>query len=59
MARDVWTAAELEQMTPAEHDAAFEASIVTDLREVPPVFLKRVRARVEQRIADAEATDQR
>jgi len=59
MARRVWTVAELEQMAPAEQDAAFEASIVADLREVPPAFLERVRARIEQRIAEAEATDQR
>ena len=46
----VATAAELEQMTPAEQDAIFEASIVRDLTEVPEEFLERVRSRANDRI---------
>ena len=57
MASKVWTAAELEQMTPAERQAIFDASIVTDLDQVPPEFLARVRARAEQLIAETESTD--
>lgn len=57
MASRVWTAAELEQMTPAERQAIFDASIVTDLDQVPPEFLARVRARVERIIAESESTD--
>ncbi|MGZ8705142.1 MAG: hypothetical protein ACXWYB_10835 [Aeromicrobium sp.] len=57
MASKVWTAAELEQMSPAERHAIFEASIVTDLDKVPPEFLERVRARVEKIIAETESTD--
>ena len=47
----VQTAEELEQMSPAEQDAVFEASIVMDLDDVPREFLERVRSRVEDRIA--------
>ncbi len=54
MARKIWTAAELEQMTPAEQDAVFEASIVRDLAEVPEEFLERVRSRANDRISELE-----
>jgi hypothetical protein len=49
----VWTAAELEALSPAEQDALFEAvtSIVRDLAMAPPGLLARVRARIEARIA--------
>jgi hypothetical protein len=57
VASKVWTAAEREQMSPAERHAIFEASIVTDLDKVPPEFLERVRARVEKIIAETESTD--
>ena len=52
----VWTAAELEQMSHEERHAIFAASIVTDLDQVPPAFLARVRARVERIVADSEPT---
>lgn len=55
MPRKVWTAAELDEMTPAEVDALFRASIVTDLDEVPPEFLAKVRADVEEHIAGTES----
>lgn len=54
MSDKVWTAEELERMTPAEQDAVFESSIVTDLSRVPPEFLERVRDRAQKRIKDAE-----
>ena len=57
MASKIWTAAELERMSPAERKAIFDASIVTDLDQVPPEFLARVRARVEKIIAETESTD--
>ena len=41
------TAAELDQMTPQERHANFEASIITDPSKVPPQFVARVRARIE------------
>ena len=50
----VRTADELERMSPAEQDAVFEASIVTNLDDVPREFLERVRSRVEDRIARSE-----
>lgn len=59
MPRKVWTAAELDAMTPAEVDALFQASIVTDLDEVPPEFLAKVRADVEDHIAATESTRKR
>jgi len=43
--RKVWTAAELEKMTPAEQDDIFKSSIVTDPDEVPAEFFGRIRAR--------------
>jgi hypothetical protein len=57
MASKIWTAAELEQMSPTERKAIFDASIVTDLDQVPPEFLARVRTRVEKIIAETDSTD--
>ncbi|MGH9246778.1 MAG: hypothetical protein ACRD29_21195 [Acidimicrobiales bacterium] len=54
MAEKVWTAEELEAMTPTEQDKLFEASLIRDLALVPPEFLERVRNRTRGRIADAE-----
>jgi hypothetical protein len=53
------TAAELEQMTPAEQQAVFDASVVSDLSEVPPEFLSRVRSRLEQHIDQTESAPKR
>lgn len=55
MAEKVWTAEELERMTPAEQDAIFESSLVKDLDRVPPEFLARLRDRAQKRIEDAES----
>lgn len=49
VARKIWTVAEFEKLTPAEQDAEFQASIVTDLSEVPPEFLDRIRSRLLSR----------
>jgi hypothetical protein len=46
----VWTAAELEEMTPTEQDEAFASAVVSDLDAVPANFLTRVRNRVQERI---------
>jgi hypothetical protein len=54
--RKVWTAAELDEMTPAEVDALFQASLVRDLDDVPPDLLARVRARVHERIEAEESS---
>ena len=52
---NVVTAAELEKMSPAEQQALFDASVVTDLDQVPAEFLKRVRLRLEQHIEQTES----
>jgi hypothetical protein len=49
MGRKVWSADELARLSPAEQDALFDESIVTDLDEVPTEFLSRIRDRFEQR----------
>ena len=41
MAQKIWTADELERMTPAEQDAIFDASVVRNLHDVPREFLAR------------------
>ena len=53
MAPKVWTAAELEKLTPAQRHEIFEASIVRDLADAPPELVARSRARVERLIAEA------
>ena len=58
MADKVWTAEELEAMTPAEVDAIFEASLINDLAEVPEAFLERVRNRTRRHIQDTETRKQ-
>jgi hypothetical protein len=51
----VWTAAELEQMSPPERKVIFDASVVTDLDGAPPELLERTRARVGPLIAESES----
>jgi hypothetical protein len=57
MAEKVWTAEELEAMTPAEQDAIFESSLV-DTGAVPEAFVERVRRRALARIENAETPRQ-
>ena len=57
MTDKVWTAAELEGLTPAEQDELFAASLVRDPARMPPDFLERVRQRARQRIAEAETQE--
>ena len=52
---EVVTVAELERMTPAERQAHFDASVVTDLPQVPAEYLEVIRARLLLRIAEQEA----
>ncbi len=40
----VITAAEMDAMTPVQRQAAFDASIVTDLDTLPAAYLARLRA---------------
>ncbi len=51
MAQKIWTAEELERMTPAEQDAIFDASVAESLDDVPKEFLAKVRARFEAHLA--------
>ena len=41
----IWTAAELERLTPDERQRLLNERVVTDLSEVPPEFLAKVRAK--------------
>ena len=41
----VWTAAELEQLTPNERDRVVKEGMVTDLSDLPPDVVARVRAK--------------
>lgn len=54
MARKVWTAAELDQLSPAERQRIFDESLVLDLDDVPPEFVERVRARTAERISTTD-----
>ena len=55
--RKVWTAAELDEMTPVGVDTLFDKSIV-DLTEVPESCLAKVRADTEEHIALTESARQ-
>ena len=57
MTDKVWTAEELESLTPAEQDELFAASLIRDPARIPPDFLERIRQRARQRIADTETQD--
>ena len=54
MADKIWTAAELEKLSPAQRQEIFDASLVFDLDDVPAEFLDRVRDRVRDRIASTD-----
>lgn len=46
MERDrIWTADELDQMTPHERERLMQTSVLHDLASLPPEFAARVRAR--------------
>jgi hypothetical protein len=57
MPRKIWTAAEVEKLSPAERQRIFEESLVTDLSAVPPEFLEQVREDTRRHIAEQEAHD--
>lgn len=52
--RRVVTAAELEEMTPAERQASFEESLVLDLDVVPASLQRRVLERIASRVAQRD-----
>lgn len=51
----VWTAAELERLTPDERQRLLNERVVTDLSELAPEFLARVRARGRVLLEDRDA----
>jgi hypothetical protein len=54
MPEKIWTAEELERLTPDERDRLFEDSIVRDLDDAPSDLVDRARERLQERIqADA------
>jgi hypothetical protein len=55
LGRPVLTAADLDAMTPAQRKAAFEASLITDLDQLPADYLARLRADAEELIARRDA----
>lgn len=55
LGRPIVTAAELDTMTAAERKAAFEASLVTDLEQLPADYVARLRAGAEERLVSREA----
>ena len=54
MERKIWTAAELDEMSPAERKKIFDDSIIWDLDDAPPELVARARAKVLKRIAETE-----
>ncbi len=54
MERKIWTAAELEKMSPAQQREISRAAIVTDLSEVDPDFLERARTSARRHMAENE-----
>lgn len=56
MNKKIWTAAELEKMTPAERHEICQASIVRDLDDAPRHLVENARRFVEARIATEEST---
>jgi hypothetical protein len=54
VAEHITTAADLDEMSPEERRANFEASVVTDLGTLPPEYVERVRTRFEAKLARRE-----
>ena len=54
MRGESWSVEQWAAMSAAEQDAVFQASVVTDLSQVPPDYLAEVRAQFEARIAQRE-----
>ena len=54
MERKIWTAAELDAMSPEQRKKIFDESIVWDLDDAPPALIERARAKVLKRIIETE-----
>ncbi len=57
MTSKIWTAAELEKMDPADVSRLFDESIVWDPADAPQDLLDRSKARVLQRIEQADTPE--
>lgn len=51
----IWSAEELERMTPSERQAIVRAGFETHLTTAPPSLIERARRRIEAHIADNRA----
>ena len=56
MEKKIWTATELEKMTPEERHELSKASVVRDLSKAPQHLVDKARDFVEARIAAEEST---
>ncbi len=52
----IWTAAELEALSPNERDAVIRSGFVTDPDEVPRELLDRALRKADERIAATEGS---
>ena len=52
----IWTAAELEALSPNERDAVIRSGFVTDPNEVPSELLDRARRKTDALIAATEGS---
>jgi hypothetical protein len=52
----IWTAAELEALSPNERDEVVKSGFVTDLSQVSPDLLDRARRKVDRWVAATEGT---
>ena len=50
----IWTAAELEQLTPDERDRVIRGGFVTDPSKIPAELVERARRKADARIAATE-----
>ena len=53
----VWTAAELERLTPNERAALVQERVVTDVGQLDPEFVERARARGRELLEDRAAIE--
>ena len=51
----VWTAAELEALSPNERDEVIRSGFVTDPAKIPSGLIERARRKADARIATAES----
>ncbi|MFT7601645.1 MAG: hypothetical protein ACI8TP_004604 [Acidimicrobiales bacterium] len=52
----IWTAEELEALSPNERDAVIRSGFVTDPQKVPADLIERARAKTDARIAATESS---